>query len=106
MEETVVIFMEALDLKMKYQREARALHNDAQVAMSEIQREAGKKEPIEEKLKDEPVCESPASDETWRPDAGFWVGATWVAAGVGCFVANWWASLLFGTPAFPEISYS
>ena len=85
-----------------FNREASRLHYETRVAMAEIRYEAGKKETIEE----EPVCEFPASDETWRPDAGFWVGATWIAAGVGCFVTNWWASLLFGTPAFPEISYS
>lgn len=83
-----------------FNREASRLHYETRVAMAEIRYEAGKKEPIEE----EPVCESPATDG-WRPDAGFWVGATWVAAGVGIMVSNVWVNMLLGFPMiYPSIT--
>lgn len=83
-----------------FNREASRLHYETRVAMAEIMYEAGKKETIEE----EPVCESPAPDG-WRPDAGFWVGATWVAAGVGIMVSNVWVNMLLGFPMiYPSIT--
>lgn len=104
MEKDFTILIEAIALNMKYQREARAINNDAQLAMAEIRYEAGKKEPIEEKPKEEPACESPAP-QAWRPDAGFWVGATWVAAGAGIMVSNVWINMLLGFPMiYPSIT--
>ena len=87
-----------------FNREASRLHYETQAEIAEIQHKAKRKEAVEEKLKDEPVCESPATED-WSPDAGFWVGATWVAAGVGIMVSNVWVNMLLGFPMiYPSIT--